>query len=507
MKKKMSIFYSKKFLIFNVALVSVILGFVLSTVLIYSYYDNNTGTRIPTAYAQDTGSSELGISALESMQYSFRNVAEVSLPVVVEINVIEVIKQNFPQFNSPFDFFFDGETDDESRQEYEYKQPGLGSGIIVEKQGNKVYVLTNNHVVGKADEISIRLYDGREFEAKIIGKDVRTDLALVMFETADEVPLAILGDSDSLHVGDWAIAVGNPLGFESTVTVGIISALARKAIGASQIANFTDYIQTDADINPGNSGGALLNIRGEIIGINTWIATSTGRSVGLGFAIPINNAKKVINDFISKGRVEYGWVGVQIGDTNPNQYPGIFEDLNIVEKNGAFVLNVFEDSPAEKAGLLAGDLITKVNEVNIKDSNHLTSIVGNILPGKVVEFTLLRFGKEKKINIKLVVREEEEKVLSNSNVWPGMVIIGINDQLIKQLELPEDIAGVLVANTAPKSPSGLAGLREGDVIVKINDKTIKNAVDFYGAINDKSKNDIIFRVYRQGREIILGVAR
>jgi serine protease Do len=515
MKHKKSIFYSKKFLIINVAILSMILGFVISTAIIYSC--SNGGAKLSRAYANDYDNVEQGMAVLQDIQYSFRNVAGIALPVVVEINVVELVKQRMPDTDSPWEYFFEFDEDgnpnnNNEGKEYEYKRPGLGSGVIVRKTGNKVYVVTNNHVVGNADEISVKLYDEREFKASIVGKDARTDLALVVFETGDEVPVARLGDSDKVFVGDWAIAVGNPLGFESSMTVGVVSALGRRpddafGMGASGIANFTDYIQTDASINQGNSGGALLNIQGEVIGINTWIASRTGQSIGLGFAIPINNAKKVIEDFISKGKVEYGWLGVQIGDPNPAYYPGVVEDLGIEGKSGALVLNSFKNSPAYKAGILPGDLVIKVDRMEIKDANHLTAIVGHIPPGKNVEFVIIRYGREKKIWVTLTARDEETKVQSNTNIWPGMVPLRINDEIRSRLKLPDGMNGVIIGNIITKAPAGLAGLRQGDVVVKINNKKINTVMDFYKALNDTTAKEILFRVYREGNEVILGLVK
>jgi S1-C subfamily serine protease len=232
------------------------------------------------------------------LQNAFRQVSQKVLPVVVEIDVVNIIER---KTINPFEYFFrfPGTPNNvEPQQTQKFRQEGLGSGVIVERRGKKVYILTNNHVVGEADEIKVNLYDGRSFPAKLVGKDPLKDLALISIETKEDVPIATMGNSDDVYVGDWVLAIGNPLGFESTVTAGIISAKGRSGTGQS----FTDYIQTDAAINPGNSGGALVNLKGEVIGINTFIASNSGGNIGLGFAIPINNARRAIDDFIEKIR-------------------------------------------------------------------------------------------------------------------------------------------------------------------------------------------------------------
>ena len=505
-------FSSKNFLIINMALVSMIVGFVLAMVLNFSGRDSKAeqgGAEgwVLRAYEQDTAEPGEGLKALENIQYSFRQVAQRALPVVVEINVVEVVSQNRPQFNSPWEFFFNPSPFDRSPQEREYRRPGLGSGVIVHNGSGKVYVVTNNHVVGGAEEISVRLNDGREYEAKIVGKDTRTDLALVVFKTREEIPVAVLGDSDRLQVGDWALAVGNPFGFESTVTAGIVSALGRQATAGMQVASFTEYIQTDAAINPGNSGGALLNIRGEVIGINTWIASQSGGSVGLGFAIPINNVKKVIDDFITEGKVVYGWLGVQIIDAVAEQYPDYVDSMGVKDRGGALVLNLFRGSPAEKGGLQPGDVIIKVADTKIGSSGELTKVIGNLPPGRKTLFTFVRYGEEKRVEVKLVIREDEESVKSNTNLWPGIVALPISDEVRAQLELPKNLRGVVIGNVVEGSPSSFAGLRQGDVVTEIGDERVSGMMDFYHALSSSDKRKIQFHIQREGKETILGVVR
>lgn len=454
-----------------------------------------------------------------AMQDTNREVAKKVLPVIVEVNVVEVIKQNIPgYFFSPFDFFnkefgqspFEGpnsENNNNEPQEREYKKQGLGSGVIVGQSGRRHYVVTNNHVVGNADEISVRLYDGREFEAQIIGKDSRTDLALVGFDSTEEIPSAVLGDSEGLMVGDFVFAVGNPLGFESTVTSGIVSAVGRRADPTTNIADYIDYIQTDAAINPGNSGGALVNLEGEVIGINTWIASRTGGSDGLGFAIPINNVKKAINDFVSSGKIVYGWLGVTTGDISEAVFNDFLEEMQITDKSGAFVFNIFEDSPADRADILPGDLITKIGDIEIEDSNHLTRVVGNIPPGATENLSVIRYGREVDLKVRFDTRDVEENIQNNTNLWPGMFIEKISDANREQLEIPSNIKGVLIGGIIKGSPTEIAGFKQGDVIVKINNNSISDIMDFYKQLNDLNKEEITFRIYRGGNDILLGLVR
>ena len=447
-------------------------------------------------------------SSAYDLQTSFRQVASQVLPVIVEVNVVEVVKQQMPDSMSPFDFFFGPQPDQNGNpEEREYRRPGLGSGVIVRREGNKAYVLTNSHVVGSADEISVKLYDGREFEAASIGKDNRLDLALLEFTTKEDLPVAALGNSDDLYVGDWVMAVGNPYGFESTVTAGIVSALGREPEPTMRVSGFTDYIQTDAAVNPGNSGGALVNLKGEIVGINTWIASQSGGSVGIGFAIPINNAKKAITDFITSGKVEYGWLGVSIQDPVEEILPEVAEDLQIEGEEGSLVINVYKNSPAEKAGFLPGDFITRVGDVYITDSNHLTRVVGNLKPGKAVEFSIIRYGEEEVLNVTLDERKPEEELAEDTSLWPGLTVIGLNSEIRKELDIPNNIDGSVIAAVFPNTSSDKVGLRAGDIITAVDKKNIDNVMDFYKELNSTDSKEVMFRVFREGNEMLLGLVK
>ncbi len=442
-----------------------------------------------------------------SLQDSFRQVADKVLPVVVEVNVIELVQQQDPRFSNPFDFFFGPGPNQDAPQEREYRRPGLGSGIIVRKDGEKVYVLTNSHVVGNADEISVGLYDGREFEAKIIGKDDRLDLSLIEFDTEEEVPVATLGDSDSLYVGDWVLAVGNPYGFESTVTAGIVSALGRRPEPTMRVSGFTDYIQTDAAINPGNSGGALVNLAGEIVGLNTWIASRSGGSVGVGFAIPINNAKKAIGDFIQTGRVEYGWLGVSIQDPVDQVLPGVAEDLGLENKEGALVVNVYQSSPAAKGGFLPGDFITAVGDTKITDSNHLTRVVGSLKPREKINFQIIRYKQPQTLSVTLETRKPEEELAQETDLWPGITPIALTDEIREQLALPEDVEGTVIGSVFPNTSAARVGMKSGDIVLAIERKEISSVLDFYRVLNGTTDREVMFRLHREGSELLLGLVK
>ena len=448
--------------------------------------------------------------SLESIQYSFREVAKKVLPVVVEIDVTEVVKQPAQQLQTPFDWFFNQPPG--NGQPREFKRGGLGSGIIVKRSGDTYYVLTNNHVVSSATDISVKLSDQREFKGKVVGKDDRKDLAVVSFSAKEAIPIAELGDSNSLEVGDLVLAVGNPLGFENTITMGIVSALGRRGPQGQSVSSSTDYIQTDASINQGNSGGALVNVRGQVVGINTWIAAPTGGNVGLGFAIPINNAKKAIDDFISKGKVEYGWLGVLPDDVqaaaNADTYPGVAKDLKIENLKGALVVDVFKGSPAEKAGMLPGDYITRVNGQDLKNRDDLILVVGNLLAGKTYDFDIVRYSERQKLSIKLGVRDDKSEATSYKNMWPGVSVVRVTDDIRKEADIAKGLNGVVIGLVAdPETPAGVAGLRPGDVIVEMNGKSIGTIMDFYKALNDKSKKDMSFKVNRKGTEVTVGVSR
>ncbi|MFP4302491.1 MAG: Do family serine endopeptidase [Alkalispirochaetaceae bacterium] len=444
----------------------------------------------------ETAGADSAPSSLRSMEHAFNRVAEEVLPVVVEINVVEVISQNIPRFQSPWEFFF-GPPEFQERQ---FRRPGLGSGVIVRREGREVYVLSNNHVVGDADEISIRLHDGREYQGKIVGKDERTDLALVSFETPEEVPVARLGDSDALDVGDWVLAVGNPFGFESTVTAGIVSALRRDPQPGVGIAEFTDYIQTDAAINPGNSGGALVNLDGEVVGINTWIASRSGGSVGLGFAIPINDAKRAIEEFLTRGRIVYGWLGVTIEDAENGS---LRDALSIGDASGALVTNIVVDSPADRDGIVPGDFITAVDGSPVTDARALSRMVGLQPAGSSVTVELLRNGERRQVRVTLSERDENR---DTGTLWPGFTVAPLTRDIRATLDIPERHSGVVVNGVARGTPAAITGIRRGDIVESVGDSRTASVADFYRALSSAGE-EVIFRILRGEHTLRLGIVK
>jgi Do/DeqQ family serine protease len=420
--KKLS---SKNFFVFNLVLIGVIFGFSLA----FLSFTCSTSQARNVAQAQEGSSSPAlipgdALAVAEGLQNAFRSVADKVLPSVVEIKTVSVQRRQTPNFNGiPWEFFFgprDGTPNQE--QDREFRSAGLGSGIIVRQNKDTYYVVTNNHVVDGANEIKVATKDGKEYPAELVGKDSRRDLALVSFKTSDFFPLAVLGNSDDVRVGDWAIAMGNPLGeqFSFSVTMGIVSAVGRTG---GPGGNINDFIQTDAPINQGNSGGPLVNIRGEVIGINTWIASNNGGgSVGLGFSIPINNAKRSIDEFITSGNVNDGWLGVSLIDADKDT----LQALALDGKRGALVSQVFLGSPGEKAGIRPGDFVTHVDKREVRGMTALTQIVGDIRPGEKAVFTLIRDGSSRDFEVRIETRTDE-LAADSKKLWPGVHVVPLTD--------------------------------------------------------------------------------
>lgn len=428
-------------------------------------------------------------------QDRFREVARTTLPVVVEVNTINTVSR--PPGSNPFSFLFG-----QPEQQREYQQRGLGSGVMVARDGDRVYVVTNNHVAGEADEIELVLHDGRTFPGELVGRDELLDLALVSFQSTDEVPLARLADVSDVEIGDWVFAVGNPLGFESSVTAGIVSAKERAVDARSGLSGITSYIQTDAAINQGNSGGALVNLNGDVVGINTWIASRSGGSDGIGFAIPANMVQRAINDFIERGEVAYSWLGVVTGEASG----ALREELEATTVEGAFVHGVFDDSPAERAGLRAGDFVTRVGDTSISTSGELVRAIAARDPEETVELTVHRLGNAQTLRVSTAVRDPEAGA-DPQQLWPGLAIQPLTAEIRERLELGRRFEGVVVATVTEGSPAARSGIRRGDVIVGVNGERVTDARDFFDLIAGIDGREVQFRVRRGENEVIAGFIR
>lgn len=425
---------------------------------------------------------------------TFTQIAKTADPGVVNIGTTQIIKNGDKQpplfggpggpggQQSPFDdlfrHFFGG--DNMPGEQPEVRRPSLGSGFILNKEG---YIVTNNHVVEKASEIKVTIGQDREYEAKIVGTDPKTDVALIKIEAKEELTPLVLGDSDSLEVGEIVVAIGNPFGFSHTVTQGIVSAKER-TIGFGPYDNF---IQTDASINPGNSGGPLLNMEAKVVGINTAIIAS---GQGIGFAIPINLAKNIIQQLKDTGTVTRGWLGVQIQKVDPD----LAKSLGLDAKRGALVSSVQEGSPALKAGIKTRDVILKVGDIEIRGFEDLPRHVANLPIGEKVELTLLRDGKEVKVH---PVIEKQPKDMDSRGQAPesdtsqntgdkpdkiGMIVESLTLAEAKRLDLPTDQKGVRVRYIDGSSEAAQKGVRRGDVILEINKKPISSVTDYQGVV-------------------------
>jgi serine protease Do len=367
------------------------------------------------------------------------------------------------------------------------KQMGEGSGVIVDAQG---YILTNNHVVAGAEKISIHLFDGRELKGTVRGTDPRTDLAVVHVEAAD-LPIATLGDSDKLQVGEWAIAIGSPFGLEETVTVGVISAKGRSGLGTG---NYEDFIQTDASINPGNSGGPLVNIDGKVIGINAMIIQP---GQGIGFAIPINLAKTIMVELIKTGKVIRPWVGIGLQDITSD----LMKFFNLKEKEGALISQVYKGSPAEQAGFKVGDVVIEVDGVKIKSSQDVVREVLKKKVGQKVNFVILREGKRLEISVTTAEMPEkmgEQGPAKPAKEWFGLRVSNVTPDLTRQLGLKKT-EGVVIVGVEPNSVAQTSGLKAGDIILEVNRQKILNEDDYRSAMEKTApEKSVLFLIDRQG---------
>jgi len=433
---------------------------------------------------------------------SFSGLAKTARPGVVNISTVKTVNGGGPVFrhffgnphgrNNPFREFFGPFSPKGPNREF--KQRSLGSGFVMDRDG---YIVTNNHVIEKADKIMVKLADGKEFEAAVVGRDPNTDLALIKIDTDEPLTPLEMGDSDATPIGGWVLAIGSPFGLEQTVTAGIVSAKGR-VIGAGP---YDDFIQTDASINPGNSGGPLLNMKGEVVGINTAIVAS---GQGIGFAIPVNLAKGILNQLKDRGEVTRGWLGVGIQDVTPE----LADYYGLAEQNGALVTRVYEGDPADKAGIRTGDVIVSVGGEPVSSGRSLSAIIADMPVGKQTEVGLIHDKKHKTVMVKLEKRENPEGYAGkkdNGNGTIGLKLVDLTPETARHFGYPENESGALVTAVNPDGSAGRAGVRTGDLIKEAGHTPVASVQDFKSRIDGVEKGETIPLLIRRGNRGFVAV--
>lgn len=438
------------------------------------------------------------IKAMHGLGKAFTQVAREVSPSVVNISTERTVKGGgtpFFFYEGPFRDFFGDDFFNQFPSPFpqrEYHQNSLGSGVIVSRDG---YILTNNHVIKDADKITVILGDKRKFTGKVVGKDEKTDLAVVKIED-DNLPVAGLGNSDKIEVGEWVVAIGAPFELSQTVTAGIVSAKGRSQVG---LADYENFIQTDAAINPGNSGGPLVNLDGEVIGINTAIVTRSGGYQGIGFAIPINMAQKVMAALIGQGKVVRGWLGVIIQELTPE----LADKLGLKGKKGVLVADILKDGPADQAGIEPEDLIVEIENKEVAEVNQLRNMVADFEVGKRAKLKVIRNGQEKIITVKIGEQPEdtgalleEKKEKKSEMIKLGLRVQNLTPEIASYYGYGGD-QGVIITDIEQWGPADQAGLKEGDLIKELNRNRIRILPDFERALNQISgSKDILLRIRR-----------
>ncbi|HEX7795578.1 MAG TPA: DegQ family serine endoprotease, partial [Vicinamibacterales bacterium] len=451
---------------------------------------------------------------------SYADVVKVVAPGVVTIQVEGKAQARPTQFGGGDDedmlrrFFGDqfgfpgdqgdrgGRGDRGQRGPRTFKQRGLGSGVIVSPDG---YILTNNHVVDSADDIRVELTDGRTLKAKLVGADKPSDLALLKVEGTN-LPTVAVGNSDAAQVGDVVLAVGNPLGIGQTVTMGIISAKGRSTGNGD--GSYEDFIQTDAPINHGNSGGALVNLRGELVGINSQILSQSDGNIGIGFAIPSNMARHVMDDLRKDGKVRRSQLGVTIQPVTSD----LADSLNLKQVGGVIVSSVTADSAADHAGMKRGDVIKSFNGQPVQDMNSLRNHVADMTPGSNASVVIVRDGSEKTLNVKLdeasgsrAARDRDDSSGSDDKAALGIQVAPLTPDMAAEAKLPRNTHGVVVQNVNPDGRAADAGIKEGDIILEVNRQAVQSVDDLRAAVRRSSDRPTLLLVNRDGRDIFVTV--
>lgn len=476
---------NKKTVVFLI-IISILLGFLIGGSLKIFSPGQTSYTRAYTPRVPD----EL---LAESMAFS--DIVKAVGPTVVNISTTKILKNDF----SPFRHFFESPFGDffkPFRVPKKRKEQSLGSGVLVSSDG---YIITNYHVVDKADEIKVTLFDKQNYKGKIVGLDPKTDIAVIKISAKGLMDIK-WGNSDGIQVGEFVLAFGNPYGFSHTVTMGIVSAVGRANIG---VADYEDFIQTDAAINPGNSGGPLVNIRGELVGINTAIFSRTGGYQGIGFAVPSNMAESVMKQLIKEGRVTRGWIGVTIQGVNAE----LAREFGLDKAEGVLVSDVFKGSPAEKAGIKRGDIIIGIKGKKTRDVQTLRNMVAQSNVGSTLKFEIVSKGRTVFLKVTIaelpkemveVAIEEPEEGITEENALAGFSVTDLTAGIAKQLGLSRDEQGVVIVKVEPYSDADKAGLKRGDVIHEMNKKRVINLRDFNNITPNIRKRDTVLLFINRG---------
>jgi serine protease Do len=445
--------------------------------------------------------------ATGSLTQGFADVVQPILPAVVNIQTTATVQQTrqrtpFPNLpDDPFFRRFFGDPFDGEQQPRERRERGLGSGVIVSSDG---YILTNSHVVENATDITVQLSDKRQMKGKLIGADPRSDLAVIQIEATGLTAMK-LGDSSRLRVGDIVLAIGNPFGFDETVTLGIVSATGRRNAAITPPQGYADFIQTDAAINPGNSGGALVNARGELVGINTAIFSGNGGNLGIGFAIPVNMARGIMEQILKTGRVSRGFLGISIQSVNPE----LAQAFKLPSTEGALIGDVSPDSPGAKAGLQKGDVVVGLNGTPVPDPEDLRLRVSQTAPGTTVKLDIIRDAQKRQVTATLMELPETVETAGNGQGsgpaapaetgLEGLQVSNLTADIRQQLDLPEAVRGVVVTNVDPNSKAGDAGLRSGDLIQEVNRRPVASVEQFRTAVREAGNAPILLLLNRGGQ--------
>ena len=464
-----------------------------------AYLVNPSAVMTPgvSAQTEEEPGSVATVEDARRTQTAFINAVENVSPAVVSITTTSTVQN---RFYSPFqdDPFFRRFFGDDAFGPREYQQQGLGSGVIVTEDG---LIITNNHVVEDVDEITVHLDDDRQYSAELVGSDPQTDIAVIRINTEESFPTAPLGNSDDLEPGQWAIAIGAPFGLTQTVTVGVISAVGRGGMGLN---DYEDFIQTDAAINPGNSGGPLVDINGAVIGINAAIRSNTGQYGGIGFAIPINMAKKVMDDLVESGSVSRGYLGVQIEAVTAEMQ----DEYELPDEHGVMVRRVFTGTPAAEAGLRVGDVILSINDRETNDANTLRNIVANTPVGQKVLFEIRRDGETMEIAVRIAELPEDGYASIQDATYEdlGLTLQEIDEQVARENRLRVQM-GLLITAVEEGSSADRADLKAGSVILEVENQPVATLAEFEQALLDAEGRTVEMRVYQDRRSMDVTLRR